>query len=72
MFVLSDDGEDGIAADDRFADRLDEVLPRLDRVDVEEDVARIERVAQSIEQTPGIRRAVVSAIADENSGHVTA
>ena len=50
-------------------DRLDEVLARLERIDVAEDLITAEPVLQRFVQSSRVSRRIIASVADESRRH---
>ena len=64
-----DDDEDAVARGDRLVDRLREVLPGGNVLQVHEDARVAKAGRQAIAQTPGVAAGVFASIADEDARH---
>ena len=65
----ADHGQEDAAVREAAVDRLDEVLPRLEGVDVPKDALGAHATLERFAETPGVARRVLTPVADEGAYH---
>ncbi len=67
--MRTDDGKQRVALGDLRVELLDEVEPRLDRIDVDEDFAVREAAREVVVKPAGDAGRIISAVVDKDAGH---